>query len=380
MISYNWRLNIATMLFFTFVQVVVPLIPRYAVSIGMQPFIIGVATSSVSISAILSRPIGGILSDRGSRRNLMVAGVALVSTSYVLLSLSRDVSTIVASRILEGVAVALFVPSSIASAIDYAPEGRVGEALGWRSLTIGVGFSLGPALGGFMSEVFGYNDTFMLAAVLVLITIPLVASCKEKVRIHNTKTTRMYLIELRRPHFILALTSLIIYSLAWTGLLTFLSAYLKIQGFGDIEIGLFMAIQAAVSLVFRVFAGRFSDVKPYLATTIGLFVISASFSAIYFFEEPPLLYIASLVYGLGVGIYVPASQTLALAKASAESRGLLSSIYTMGLDLGNLSGPTFFGFLIESFKSFNIVFLVAPFLPFMSALTLLLHAIKNELR
>lgn len=379
MISYNWRLNIATMLFFTFVQVVVPLIPRYAVSIGMQPFIIGIATSSVSISALVSRPIGGILSDRGSRRNLMIAGVALVSLSYLVLSFSRDVSTIIASRILEGVAIALFVPSSIASAIDYAPEGRVGETLGWRSLTIGVGFSLGPALGGFMSEVFGYNDTFMLAAMLVLVTVPLIVSCKEKVHAQRSTTTRRYLIELRSPHFVLALTSLIVYSLAWTGLFTFLSAYLKVQGFGDLEIGLFMTIQAAVSLVFRVFAGRFSDVKPYLATTVGLFTISISFFVIYLFESPPLLYVASLVYGLGVGIYVPASQTLALAKASAESRGFLSSVYTMGLDLGNLSGPTFFGILIENFNSYQVVFLVAPFLPLMSALTLLLYAVKNEM-
>jgi len=57
-ISYNWRLNIATMLFFMFVQVVVPLIPRYALVMGLQPFLIGLATSSVSMTAIMFRPLG----------------------------------------------------------------------------------------------------------------------------------------------------------------------------------------------------------------------------------------------------------------------------------------------------------------------------------
>ncbi|MCX8169636.1 MAG: MFS transporter, partial [Candidatus Methanomethyliaceae archaeon] len=151
MISYAWRLNIAAMLFFTFVQVVVPLIPRYAVVIGAQPFLIGLAISSISIAAIITRPIGGILSDKWSRRKLMIIGTIFASIAYFILSISNDVNTIIISRILEGIGVALFVPSSIASAIDYAPEGRIGEALGWRSLMIGIGFSIGPALGGILS-------------------------------------------------------------------------------------------------------------------------------------------------------------------------------------------------------------------------------------
>jgi MFS family permease len=176
MISYNWRLNIATMLFFTFIQIVIPLIPRYAVVMNISPFIIGLAISTMSITAIIVRPVGGILSDKWSRKNIMIISVILASIAYIILSLSKDVETIIISRIIEGVAIALFVPSSIASAIDYAPQGRIGEALGWRSLTIGVGFSLGPSLGGFMAEVLGYNNTFMITSLLLPFIIPIIIS------------------------------------------------------------------------------------------------------------------------------------------------------------------------------------------------------------
>lgn len=380
MLSYNWRLNIATMLFFTYVQVVVPLIPRYAVIMSVPPFMIGLISSSVSITAITFRPIGGLLSDKWSRRNLMIIGVVLVSLSYIILSFSKSVDTIIVSRVLEGVAVALFIPSSIASAIDYAPQGRVGEALGWRSLTIGIGFSLGPALGGLMSEVLGYANTFMVTALLTLTIIPFIMMCKEPPRVLPPKLVDEYLRGLKNPRFILAFVSLIIYSAAWMGLLTFLSAYLKLQNYGDLEIGLFITIQALVSLVVRVFAGRAADVKPSLTTSIGLFVISASFFTIYLFEVPPLLYIASLIFGLGSGIYIPSSQTLALAKASANSRGFLSSVYTMGLDVGNLSGPMLFGILIERFNCYQTVLSIAPLLPLISALILLPYALRNEVR
>ena len=376
--SYNWRLNIATMLFFAFVQAVVPLIPRYALVMGLQPFVIGLVTSSVSVTALALRPLGGIASDRWSRVKLMIVGVLLVSIAYAMLALSRDLSTMMGSRILEGVAVALFVPSSIASAVDYAPKGRVGEALGWRSLTIGIGFSLGPALGGFMAELLGYNSTFMVTALLVLAVIPLVATCKEPPHERAPGLTREYASGLKDSRFLLAFSSLVIYSIAWMGLLTFLSAYLKLKGYGDLEIGLFVTAQAVVSLAVRPLAGKAADVRPCLMTSLGLLVISASFFAVYFFEVPPLLYIASSIFGLGVGIYVPSSQTLALAKAPTKSRGFLSSVYTMGMDVGNLSGPTMFGALIERANSYQAAFLIAPFLPLISATVLLPYALKNN--
>lgn len=375
MISYAWRLNIAAMLFFTLIQVVVPLIPRYALVIGAQPFMIGLAVSSISMTAIVFRPIGGILSDRWSRRNLMLIGLFLGSSAYAILFFSKDITTIMIARLLEGIAIASFVPSSIASAIDYAPEDKVGEALGWRSLMIGIGFSVGPALGGFLSELFGYATTFGITSVLLLSLTPLIISTGDE-RHHPPGGSS--LAGLKGGRFLLALLSLIIYAVAWMGLLTFLSAYLKLLGYGDLEIGLFVSIQAVASLSIRVMAGRASDRNPRLMTSIGLSLISLSFLAVYILAVPPLLYIASLIFGIGVGFFVPASQTLALAKSPPNSRGFLSSIYTMGMDVGNLGGPIIFGAIIETYGSYQSAFAIAPVLPFLSAMLVLFAPLKKD--
>ncbi|MCQ5374589.1 MAG: MFS transporter, partial [Candidatus Methanomethylicia archaeon] len=183
---------------------------------------------------------------------------------------------------------------------------------------------------------------------------------------------------LRDGRFLLALASLIIYALAWMGLLTFLSAYLKLLGYGDLEIGLFVSIQAIASLSIRVMAGRASDKNPRLMTSIGLFFISFSFLAVYIFEVPPLLYIASLIFGIGVGFFVPGSQTLALAKSPPNSRGFLSSIYTMGMDVGNLGGPIIFGAVIEAYGSYQTAFAIAPVLPFLSAVLVLFAPLRED--
>lgn len=372
MISSVWRLNLVSMLFFTFIQLVVPLIPRYALVIGATPFLIGLATSSISITAIFFRPLCGVLSDKTSRSFLMLLGLILGAVAYSILFLSNSVNMIIMARLLEGIAIAAFVPSSIASAVDQAPPGKLGETLGWRSLMIGMGFMLGPALGGLTSQLVGYTTTFGIAAVLLLVLAPFVF-VKESPRTSPPKTPSR---GLKERDFLLALTGLIIYGVAWMGLLTFLSAWLKLLGYGDLEIGLFVSIQALSSLVLRVSAGKWADRQPALLTCVGLLVVSFAFALIYVFMVPPLLYLAAVVFGLGVGAYIPGSQTLALAKAPPHSRGLLSSVYTMGMDVGNLIGPIAFGLIIQSTGNYRDVFALAPLITLAAAMVVLVPTMK----
>lgn len=372
MISQIWRVNLATMLYFTFIQLVVPLIPRYALTIGATPFLIGLAVSSISITAILIRPISGVISDRWSRSWMMVLGIAFGACGYAILALSDGIYFVMAARLLEGVGVALFVPSSMASAVDSAPEGKMGETLGWRSLMIGLGFMVGPALGGFLAEAFGYKATFALTVVLIVALLPLVVF-KEKGR--TTERKGLFMDGIKERGFLLSFSSLLVYAISWMGLLTFLSAYLKAIGYGDLEIGLFVSVQAFSSLALRVIAGRVADRLPEAMTYLGLMVVSASFFMIWLNPLPPFLYGASVVFGVGIGVFIPGSQTLALRKAPPYSRGFLSSIYTMGIDVGNLIGPLIFGAIIQSTGSYQSSFALAPILTMAAALVVFIPSI-----
>ncbi|MEN3006993.1 MAG: MFS transporter [Candidatus Methanosuratincola petrocarbonis] len=377
MISQVWRVNLATMLFFTLIQVVVPLIPRYALTVSASPFLIGLAVSAISITAIFLRPISGFLSDTWARSRLMVLGLVFGSGAYLILFLSSDIYQIMLGRLLEGAGVALFVPSSMASAVDQAPDGKVGETLGWRSLMIGLGFTVGPALGGFLAEAFGYTTTFGITSILILLLLPLVLYREPR---REKGSLSLSIKGLSEKHFVVAFLSLVVYAIAWMGLLTFLSAYLKIIGYGDLQIGLFVSIQAVSSLALRIFAGRAADKNPALMTYVGLLLISFAFLLIAMNQEPLRLYIDAVIFGLGIGIFVPGSQTLALAHAHAGSRGFLSSIYTMGMDIGNMVGPLVFGAVIQASGSYPESFLIAPVLTFIAALVVLIPERTGRLK
>jgi MFS family permease len=364
------------MLFFTLVQLVVPLIPQYAVDIGAAPILLGFAVACVSITAIFLRPAFGVLSDKGSRTKFMLLGLLLASAAYALLFFSQNIYWIMVARLIEGAGVAAFVPSSIASAVDSAPPGKLGETLGWRSLMIGLGFSIGPALSGVIAQLIGFVGTFGLAAFFLLFLIPLVI-VKDPKRSVQKKTSWEGLAE---RNFLLAFFGVIMYAIAWMGLLTFLTALLTELNYSPLQITIFVSIEAVSSLALRILAGRAADRNPRALTYGGLLIISFSFFLVYMFEVPPLLYVAAVIFGLGIGIYIPGSQTLALTNAPLHSRGLLSSIYTMGNDVGMLIGPTAFGIIIQLSGSYQDAFALAPILPFIAALVIFAPSLLSKIR
>ena len=355
------------MLFFVLVQVVVPLIPQYAWTISTDPILIGFAVASVSVTAILLRPVSGVVSDKWSRSKLMVLGLILASIAYFILCLSNDILHIVIARLMEGAGVAAFVPSSIASAVDQAPEGKLGQTLGWRSMMIGVGFTIGPGVGSILAYVLDYKTTFMISSLLLIAAIPF-AVFRETGR-HSSKSSHS-IHGLRERGFIVAMSALILYGLAWMGVYTFLTAYLKSLNYDPIVIGLYVIFQGLSSLALRVVAGKVADKRPAMMAYLGLLIMSLGLYVIYLTQIPPAVYLAAPIFGVGVGIYVPGSQTLALMRCPADNRGYVSGIYTMGLDIGTLVGPALFGVIIELTNSFQSVFALAPVLMFMAAIVI----------
>lgn len=357
------------MAFFTLVQLVVPLIPLYVKTMSGDALLIGFAVASVSITAILLRPISGVASDRWSRSGLMILGLLLASFAYFTLFFAGDILHVTIARLIEGAGVAAFVPSSIASAVDQAPEGKLGQTLGWRSMMIGIGFVVGPSVGGPLAYFLGFKTTFVISSILLLSLIPLVFSTGAARRpskdFHSASG-------LRDSNFIVAFAALVIFGLAWMGLYTFLETSLDDAGYAIYEITIWVGIQALFSLALRVMAGKVADKRPDMMAYSGLLVMSLGLLVLFFARLPPYFYVAAPIYGIGAGTYVPGSQTLALVKAPPDNRGFLASIYTMGLDIGSLIGPIMFGFMLQSTNDYSYVFGLAPILMAVAGIVVLI--------
>ena len=106
--------------------------------------------------------LGGAAGDRFGRGRLLVAGIAVFGVGSAVCSVAPGYATLLAARALQGVGAAILLPNSLATlAATFQGEAR-GRAIGaWSALGAGAA-AIGPVLGGFLADRFGWRSIFLI--------------------------------------------------------------------------------------------------------------------------------------------------------------------------------------------------------------------------
>src|SRR5919107_3888305 len=102
----------------------------------------------------------GSLADRFGRRRLFLGGLALFSGASGLCAIAPGPGTLIAARIVQGLAAAVVFPSSLAILAEAFQGAERRRAIGAWGATIGLAFSAGPLLGGVLVDVIGWGAAF----------------------------------------------------------------------------------------------------------------------------------------------------------------------------------------------------------------------------
>lgn len=131
---------------------ILPLMPFYAQELEASPARIGLLFSSYSLAQLLFAPMLGRLSDRVGRRPVLLASICGSAAAHLLFAFAGSFATLLAARSLAGVAAANY---SIAQAYmaDVSPAQDRSRAMGLVGAAFGIGFVLGPALGGILAPL-----------------------------------------------------------------------------------------------------------------------------------------------------------------------------------------------------------------------------------
>ena len=127
--------------------IVLPLMPAFASSYGIAPAAIGVLVTTFSLLQLLVSPLWGALSDRIGRRPVLLIGLAGSTLSYLLFAAAHSFWVLLASRVVAG-SMGATVGVAHAYVADITPPERRAQSLGILGAAFGLGFILGPALGG----------------------------------------------------------------------------------------------------------------------------------------------------------------------------------------------------------------------------------------
>jgi multidrug resistance protein len=146
--------------------IMIPLLYPFASKFGLGPIGLGLLFASFSFFQFLATPVIGRLSDRYGRRPLLIFSLFGTSVSLAMIGLAPNVLILFLARILDGISGG---NNSVAQAIiaDVAEGEDRTKAFGMLGASFGIGFLLGPVLGGLLST-YGMHLPFMVASALAM--------------------------------------------------------------------------------------------------------------------------------------------------------------------------------------------------------------------
>jgi EmrB/QacA subfamily drug resistance transporter len=137
-----------------------------AVSLGW------VATSYLLAAAVFLVPFGR-LADISGRMKIFNTGVFIFTISSLLSAASLSGPMLIAARVLQGLGSSMIFGTGTAILTSAYPPGERGTALGINTATVYTGLSLGPVLGGLLTQGFGWRSIFLVNAGLAWVLMAL---------------------------------------------------------------------------------------------------------------------------------------------------------------------------------------------------------------
>lgn len=150
---------------------VLPLLPFYAQEFGASPMGVTMLFASFSLAQFVFAPIWGRMSDRVGRRPVLLGSIAGAVVAYGLFAFAQSFTVLLIARTASGVAAANY---SIAQAYvaDVTPPEERARGMGLLGAAFGLGFVLGPVLGGLAGKL-GYAAVPAAAGLLSLANLVL---------------------------------------------------------------------------------------------------------------------------------------------------------------------------------------------------------------
>jgi DHA1 family tetracycline resistance protein-like MFS transporter len=131
---------------------ILPFLTFYAQEFQATPLQIGLLFSSYSLTQLFCAPLLGRLSDRVGRRPVLLASIAGSAVCYVIFALAPSYAVLLLARSLSGVAAANYAIAQAYMA-DVSSSQERSKAMGLVGAAFGLGFVLGPALGGILEQL-----------------------------------------------------------------------------------------------------------------------------------------------------------------------------------------------------------------------------------
>ena len=369
-------------------------LPALAAQFNANAVTLGWITSAYIVSAALFIVPFGRIADIFGRKKIFVLGILIFTAASLASALAPAAGILIAARFVQGIGGAMLFATSVAIVTQVYGPGERGWALGITIATVYAGLSIGPFLGGILTDHFGWPVIFLVNVPLGIMTIALtlqgvrhewadaagerfdlygsvvygimffcgivgmllipdpfaavwiiVAGCALPVFIWREKHCTAPLLDLsvfsqNRTFLFSNIAAMINYGATYA-VAVLLSLYCQyIRGFSAETAGLILVAQPIIQTIFSPFAGKISDrIEPRIVATLGMAITTLGLSSFIFLTPVTSLYviiISLVVLGFGYALFSSPNTNAIMSSVDIRYLGIASSMVATMRSLGQV--------------------------------------------
>ena len=360
-------LLITAFLFAMGISLVFPVLPfivaKYVPQVSQQAAVIGLLGAAYAFISFFSAPVLGTLSDAYGRRPMLILSLLGSAIGYILFGIGGSLWVLFLGRIIDGLFAGGF-GALFGYIADITPEEERGKVFGQIGATTGAAFILGPALGGLASHISLSAPMFLAAGVCLLNALWGLFVLPESLPIsrrskHFDASHLNPLKQLSGALAYPAVRRLVTVSVMFLLPMSVMQVTVALLGrdtlgWGPSQASTLFIMVGATDIVAQGF------VLPYLIKAFrerGVAILGLSLGAagmlgmalLPAFPHAALLYVATLFFAVGEGIFTAAQNTLISIAAPAEAQGQVQGGTEAFGSLAQVAGPLGGGQLYSRF-------------------------------
>jgi ACDE family multidrug resistance protein len=352
-------------------SMLVPILPELQTQLGISRFQSSLVITLFSLTAGIVIPISGYLSDRYSRKGVIIPSLIIYGAAGVLAGFGavwKSYTIVIIARAIQGVGAAGTAPIAMALVGDLYKGATESKALGLTEASNGAGKVLSPIIGTLFALIVWFAPFFAFPFFCLLSLLAVIFILKEPKQKKEPQKLKAYIGQIgsilkEKGRWLI--TSFFAGSLALFilfGVLFYLSSILEEDPYNidGVKKGLILAIPLLGMVVTSYTTGALIKKNGTLMRwlmNIGLIVMTLSLSAAIYLHHNLYVFIGFLTLSaIGTGLLLPCLNTMITGSVQKEQRGMITSIYSSLRFIGVAFGPPIFEWLMKI--STEMVFIV----------------------
>lgn len=350
---------ISNFLIFIGFEMLLPILPAYMISLDASPIQIGLVTTLFTIGAVFIRPFVGYFLIDNKRKTLAIGASAMLMIITLVYPFLNIIWMLLLLRFFHGVAWGVSTTANSTIAVDSIPKTRLGEGLGYFSISTTVGAIIAQSLGILIYGFYSFDIVIWSSVILSLLAFTALLFVNSPAQIKKEKERfRFFDMIFEKSAWFPALLT-VITTFGFGAIITFLVVFGEQRNLDNIF--LFFLVNATVSTLLRPYTGKWYDRKgPWSIIIVSAILGFLSLIVLSFAANDFYLVIAAILFGAGYGTVMPCLQTLAVQNVSEEKSGAANATFFSSFDIGVGVSAFVLGILAE-WISLELIFRIVSF-------------------